>query len=401
MRKLKIWLRGGAAILLAAAVFAVQQFSLVPAQFTMLCGEAHSFPAFVAVHASKDGFLMKKNGDAASLTPQKTGSFAVDVSLLGLLRKTATIHVMEPKNVILGGQTVGIKLYMQGVMVVALSEIPGTGRRAPAKEAGIEVGDRVLAVDGVSLSGSDELEAAVEKSEGKGLTLTVSRGGKTWDTVATPLYYKDGESYKLGLWVRESAAGVGTLTFQDPVHGTYGALGHAIEDFETGSAIEPARGNITACNVAYITKSEAGAPGEICGVFGAENIGSIEKNTNVGLYGKMASPPNGAQIPIAVSTQVHTGDATIYTDVVTGTAVGYAAEIQEVFPQKDGENKCMVIRITDERLLRATGGIVQGMSGSPIVQNGKLVGAVTHVFVNDPTRGYGVYVENMLSEAAK
>ncbi len=400
MRKFKIWLKGGAALTLAAAVFTFQQFSLVPSQFTMLCGQAHSFPPFVQVFASKDGFLMEKNGDAASLTPQKTGSFSVDVSLLGLLRKTATIHVMEPKNVILGGKTVGIKLYMQGVVVVALSEIPGTERRAPAKEAGIEIGDRVLSVDGTPLSGSDELEEAVEKSEGKSLTLTVSRGEKVWDTEVTPVYYKDGESYKLGLWVRESAAGVGTLTFSDPQSGTFGALGHAIEDFDTGTAIEPAAGSITDCSIAYITKSETGAPGEICGVFGTENIGSIEKNTSLGLYGKVAAPLSGAQIPIAVSTQVRTGDATVYTDAATGTVTGYAAEIEEVFPQKDGENKCMVIRITDERLLRATGGIVQGMSGSPLVQDGRLIGAVTHVFVNDPTRGYGVYIENMLSEAA-
>ena len=398
MRKFKILLKSGAVLLILAAVFAFQQFSLLPSQFTMLRGEAHSLPTFFTPSAPEGGFLFEKNGNQSSLTPQKTGAYAVDFSMLGILRKTATIHVLAPESVILGGDTVGIKLFMEGVIVVAMSDIPGAVRRCPGKEAGIRVGDRIVKTNGAPLSGTDELEKAVKESGGAPITLTLLRGDKMQDAVITPIYYEDGKSYKLGLFVKESAGGVGTVTFCDPESGTFGALGHAIEDFETGALIDPAGGSITDSSVAYITKSEKGAPGEICGVFGKDTLGTISKNTPLGLFGKYASPPQGPLIPIGVSTQVEKGACTVYSSV-SGKTEGYAAEIQEIFPHKKDSNKNMVIRITDEGLISLTGGIVQGMSGSPIVQNGKLVGAVTHVFVNDPTRGYGVFIENMLNEA--
>ncbi|MBQ7037095.1 MAG: SpoIVB peptidase [Clostridia bacterium] len=399
MRKFKILLKGSAVLLISSAVFLLQQFSLLPGQFTMLEGEAHSLPAFFTPYGAEDGFLFEKNGNKAFLTPQKTGAYNVDFSVFGLLRKTATIQVVDPQAVILGGETVGIKLYMQGVIVVAMSEIPGERRICPGKEAGIRTGDRILKLNHEPLSGTDALDRAVKESGGAPITLTVSRDGKIQDTVITPVYYGDGGSYKIGLWVKESAQGVGTVTFCQPETGVYGALGHAIEDFETGGVLEPAGGSITDCSIAFITKSEPGAPGEICGVFGKDTLGTISKNTHLGLYGKRESLPSAPRIPIGVSTQVEKGSATVYTDIAGGAPVGYAAEIQEIFPHKKDSNKNMVIRITDERLLSLSGGIVQGMSGSPIVQNGKLIGAVTHVFVNDPTRGYGVFIENMLAAA--
>ena len=400
MRKFKFLLKGIAVLLIVSAVFALQQFSLLPGQFTMLRGEAHSLPAFFTPSQAEDGFLFEKNENGPQITPQKTGQYALDFSMLGLLRKTATVHVVEPETVILGGDTVGIKLYMEGVIIVAMSDIPGHVRRCPGKEAGLRAGDRILYINGAPLSGTDELEKAVRESSGAPITLTVSRNGKLEETAITPIYYEDGESFKIGLWVKESAGGVGTVTFCDPESGTFGALGHAIEDFETGVLIDPADGTITDASVAYITKSEKGAPGEICGVFGKDTLGTISKNTPLGLYGKFSSLPEGPRVPIGVSTQLSKGACTVYSSV-SGKVQGYTAEIQEIFPHKKDLNKNMVIRITDKELISLTGGIVQGMSGSPIVQSGKLIGAVTHVFVNDPTRGYGIFIENMLSEAEK
>lgn len=361
MRNFKYMLKGVSALLAAAMVAGFQQYIHLPEEFTMLRGEAHALPAFVAVRAAEDGFLMEKSGDSAKVTPTMSGSFPVDFSVFGVLKKAAVIHVVDPQSVVLGGKTVGMKLYMDGVLVVGMSEIPGTGRRAPGKEAGIMVGDRILAVDGETLSGSDALEKTVAESGGRTLTLSVSRGGKTWDTAITPVYYADGESYKIGLWVRESTAGIGTVTFSDPKTGAYAALGHGIEDPDTGVTVQPARGSLTDCKIAYITKSQSGAPGELCGVFGEETVGSITKNTDIGLYGVLSPPPDGTLVPIAVSTQVESGAATVYSDVAGGNPVGYAAEIQQVFPQKQSGTKNMIVRVTDERLLRLTGGIVQGM----------------------------------------
>ncbi len=380
-------------------VWTFGQLSILPGEFVMLRGEEHAFPAFMAPETDGDSFLREKAGANVSLLPTETGSFSLNFRAFGFLSKTATAHVMEPTFVALGGETVGIQMYMDGVLVVGLSEIPGTGR-TPGKEAGIMAGDRILSVNGTPLSGSSALETAVVESRGEPLTLSLCRGDKQFSARLSPVYYEDGESYKLGLWVRESAAGIGTLTFSLPENGEYGALGHAIQDPDTGVTVPTAGGNITGCKIGYITKGENGAPGAIHGVFEKEK-GTIAQNTELGLYGKLFSSEGGHTIPIAVSTQVKKGEAVICSDAAGNEPVEYTVEIEKILHRKKTGTKNFVVRVTDPELLRLTGGIVQGMSGSPIVQNGKLVGAVTHVFVNDPTRGYGIFIENMLSEVEK
>lgn len=397
MYKMALKTLGMAALLFA--VWTYGQFSALPAEFIMLRGQTHSLPAFVAPSAAEGGFLLEKDGETTALTPTEAGAFSVDFSALGVLRKTAQVRVVEPREVVLGGEAVGIKMYMEGVLVIGLSEIPGTGR-APGKEAGILPGDRILAVNGNALSGSAALETAVAESEGNMLSLSVCRGEETRDVQLTPVYYADGGAYKIGLWVRESTAGIGTVTFSLPESGKYAALGHAIEDADTGTAVSASRGSITDCEIVYIAKGENGAPGAVRGVFGGDK-GSIGKNTEIGLYGTLSTPEDGSRIPVAVSTQVKKGAATLYSDIAGGAPQGYAIEIERVLHRKNPGTKSMVVRVTDERLLRLTGGIIQGMSGSPILKDGKLVGAVTHVFVNDPTRGYGIFIENMLAEAEK
>ncbi|MBE7024665.1 MAG: SpoIVB peptidase [Ruminococcaceae bacterium] len=395
----KIW----KAFALCSLLFLAVQcgcLSVIPSELVMLRGEPHSLPAFVAPTAAKDGFLLNKEGEKLEITPTETGSFTWDFSALGLVTKTATVNVVEPREVYLGGEAVGIKMYMQGVLVVGLSEIPGTGR-TPGQEAGIREGDRILTVNGEPLSGSDALDAAVQESGGMALSLTVARDAEIFEATISPVYYTDGESYKLGLWVKESAAGIGTITFVIPENGQYAALGHAIEDADTGKKVSTASGSITDCEIVHIEKGENGAPGAVRGVFG-DDLGSIEKNMEMGLYGTLQAPENdGIRLPVAVSSQVQRGTAVLYSDIAGGTPEGYTVEIERILHKDNPGTKSMVLRVTDERLLRLTGGIIQGMSGSPLEQNGKLIGAVTHVFVNDPTRGYGIFIENMLTEINK
>jgi len=380
MRMYKNVLKTLGMLLLLFAVWTYGQFSALPVEFIMLRGQTHSLPAFAMPSTAEGGFLVEKVGEDTALTPTESGTFSVDISALGILRKTAQIHVVEPRRVVLGGEAVGIKMYMEGVLVIGLSEIPGTGR-APGKEAGIAPGDRILKVNGVPLSGSSALEKAVEESEGNPLSLSVGRGQETREVQIAPVYYTDGGAYKIGLWIRESAAGIGTVTFSIPENGSYAALGHPIEDADTGTAVASSGGSITDCEIVYIEKGEEGAPGAVRGVFGADK-GRIEKNTEIGLYGTLSVPVSGAEIPVAVSTQVKKGTATIYSDIAGGAPKGYAIEIERILHRKNPGAKNMVVRITDERLLSLTGGIIQGMSGSPIIQNGKIIGAVTHVCVN-------------------
>ena len=384
---------------LSLAVWSFGWHSLLPSEMIMLRGESHSLPAFVAPDASEDGFLFKKDGEKTAVMPMESGRFTLDFSAFGLVKKTAAVNVVEPREVHLGGESVGIKLYMEGVLVVGLSEIPGTGR-SPGRDAGIAEGDRILSVNGETLSGSDALEKTVKESGGEDLQFSVAREGTVFETSATPVYYAAGESFKLGLWVKESAAGIGTVTFSIPESGKYAALGHAIEDADTGTSVSAAGGAVTECEIVYIEKGENGAPGAVRGVFG-EDVGSIEKNMDMGLYGTLQTPSSGMRIPVTVSSQVEKGTAMLYSDIAGGAPKAYAVEIEQILHRKNPGTKSMVIRVTDERLLRLTGGIIQGMSGSPLVQNGKLIGAVTHVFVNDPTRGYGIFIENMLAEAEK
>ena len=375
------------------------QLSALPASLTIQNGKAHALPAFVAPRAAEAGFLLQKNGNNVSITPTKPGNYNIDFSALGLFRKTVNVNVVQEESVILGGELLGIKMYMDGALVIGLSEIPGTGR-APGKEAGIRAGDRIVSVNGLAITDSEILETAVEKSGGAAVILERYRDGERKSVTVSPVYYHEGEAYKLGIWIRDSTAGVGTLTFIKPESGKFGALGHAIADYDTGEVVSVSEGSVTDCRAALIEKGERGAPGAVQGTFG-EDVGTIEKNTETGVYGTFFGETDRQALPIALSASVTTGPATIYSDIAGGAVQGYEAEITKVFHHGRSETKSMCIRITDPSLLALTGGIIQGMSGSPILQNGRIVGAVTHVFVNDPTRGYGIFIENMLAEAEK
>ena len=327
------------------------------------------------------------------------------LSLLGVPLKKVDVHVSPEKRLVPGGQALGIAMRTEGVLIVGVSE--AAEGVAPAKNAGLQAGDVIVGVDGSTVTTAESLTTLLEKSDGKPVHIAYRRAGESRTALLTPFRDEATGAVRLGAWVRDSTAGVGTLSFYDPDTGRYAALGHAITDGDTGSVLTVSEGQVLRADIVAVQKGQKGAPGELKGSFLREGevLGSIRRNSILGIYGSFDSPaanplyPDG--LPIGLRSGVHTGPATILSSVDGAGVKEYAIEITRVNQQTAPAPKSMVIRVTDERLLAATGGIVQGMSGSPIIQDGRLIGAVTHVFVSDPTQGYGLYVDWMLQESGK
>ncbi|PWK11547.1 SpoIVB peptidase [Tumebacillus permanentifrigoris] len=339
----------------------------------------------------------------------KTGSADVKVKLFGLIPvKSVHVNVVPDLKVIPGGQSIGVKLKSSGIMVVGYNLVKqGKDAISPAEQAQVKVGDIITAIDGSTVKSVEQAAELINKAgkSGKPMEFTIKRQKELVKLKVKPLYDKDSEIYRIGLYIRDSAAGVGTLTFYAPDQKKFGALGHIITDVDTGQAIGVGEGQIVHSSVTSIDKGQSGAPGEKRGIFIDEDkvLGSITRNSDFGVFGNMSNLPGNAKIakamPVALAEQVHEGKASILTVVDSQKVEEFDIQIVNVMKQKFPATKSMVIKVTDKRLLEKTGGIIQGMSGSPILQDGKVVGAVTHVFVNDPTQGYGVFLEWMLNEA--
>lgn len=321
---------------------------------------------------------------------------------------TTTIPPASTIQVVPGGHTIGIKIRSKGVLVVGVQ--PLQGESAAAQPVAIQPGDRIVRLDGVDIQDAAQLLRIVQQRGKQGrLAVTLWREGATIDTHVLPAYDEQMQQYRLGLHLRDTVAGVGTLTFYDPRRGIYGALGHRIADMDTQTPVPVKEGHIVRSRVTSISRSHEGVPGEKRAVLLDEQhvLGTVTSNTDFGIYGKM-DPQRDASLfpseslvpmPVARADEVHEGPATMYTVVEGQTVQRFAVYIVHVEKQTFPTPKGMVIRVTDPALIRQTGGIVQGMSGSPIVQDGKLVGAITHVFVNNPKSGYGCFMEWMLQEA--
>lgn len=312
----------------------------------------------------------------------------------------------EEKFLIPGGQIIGVTLSCDGVLVTGVSEIfSGDGTfSSPAEEAGIKSGDIITKIDGKDIGCVDDLKNIIKNTNADEHLVTLFRGEKMLSLKLSPAKNISSEMPCLGMWVKDAASGVGTLTFFDPENGHFAALGHGILNSETGEVLPIDDGKILNAKIVEIKKGEKGIPGEIKGSFSESDVlGKVEKNNSFGLFGKSENQKLSENAPLLVGKRcdVKKGKAYIYTTVDSDVPEKYEIEIIKFSNSDDVKTKGIVIRITDSRLLEKTGGIVQGMSGSPIIQDGKLVGAVTHVFVNDPTRGYGIFIENMLSEAEK
>lgn len=392
----------------------------LPPHMRIIQGEAALFnvnyPLTVTVSQnSTDSIRVKSQSSGYTISRPvflesvKLGHATVEFKLLGLIPiRTVQVDVLPQLKLVPGGHSIGVVLHSRGVIVVGNSPIQTSDGQyvTPAKDAGINVGDLILSINQVPVQ-SDSQVAEIIDSNGQGepLNFLIKRGEEQINVLVKPILCNDTKRYRIGLFVRDSAAGVGTLTFYEPSSRTYGALGHVITDSDTNQPIDCEKGKIVPATVSGIQHGKRGHPGEKIGVFIEEDqlLGNIQKNTQFGIYGHLNAMLNNdlysEGIPIASMNQVQTGYAEMLTVVEGQTIERFAIEIQKINLQDSPESKGLVIKVIDPRLLERTGGIVQGMSGSPIIQNGKIVGAVTHVFVHDPTKGYGCFIDWMLMES--
>ena len=298
----------------------------------------------------------------------------------------------------LGGDPFGVKLYTEGVLVIGVDAVEtAAGPVTPGAAAGVRKGDVILSVNGAPVADTQSLIAAVAGSGGKPLELTVQRNGETLHLSLVPARTPDGV-FRAGLWVRDSAAGIGTVTFYDSAGGVFAGLGHGVCDADTGMTLPLAGGEAVAAEVEGFYKSSAGNPGELCGVFTDVPLGPLLYNGEDGVYGALLTAPQTRMTAVAQRAEVKPGKARMITTIDADGPQAYEIEITRVFPA-DTPTRNLTVRVTDPALLEKTGGILQGMSGSPIVQNAMLVGALTHVFVNDPTQGYAIFAQTMLETA--
>lgn len=308
------------------------------------------------------------------------------------------------RSVIPLGRAVGIKLFSDGVLIVGLSEIStADGAQAPARACGLREGDIITHINSEEVDSIEEIQDILQTAGDEKLSIRAMRGDKQVQMMIKAAQCTDG-AYKLGAWIRDSMAGIGTLTFYEPETGLFGALGHGINDVDTAMLMPLQSGAIMYAEVTDVKKGAAGAPGELHGSFKTDlDMGELYANTKSGVFGTLMDQSltgTAKPVPIAARNEVQVGKATILSNIAGKAVEEYTVEITKIYPDNPGDTRNLMLKVTDQRLLDTTGGIVQGMSGSPILQNGRLVGAVTHVLVNDPTQGYGILAEQMLSQAS-
>ncbi len=318
------------------------------------------------------------------------------LSLFTLILISTTISTAQAVfTVIPSGEAVGIAVKTKGLLVTGITEITNADGNSvnAAYKAGVRKGDIITAVDGNVLKTNEELADYVVNRPNK-IILTIERKSKIINLLIKPVKTNDG--YKLGIWVRDSTAGIGTLTFINPHDKTFSGLGHSISDVDTNDILTIRDGNILKCDILEPTTGKKGVPGELNGAFSNESLGKITSNSESGIFGEYSKEISGKPIEVAEPDEIQRSKALILSNVDGNGVKAYDIEIKKI-SKRDLQNRNLVIEVTDQQLLDKTGGIVQGMSGSPIIQNGKLIGAVTHVFVNAPTKGYGIFIENMLN----
>lgn len=385
---------GLSVVTLAALCWALCLSATLPDRYYLAKGSRFSLGDSSLIQtSSNDGYPL-------SVYSSTGNTFRMDLKLLGLINiKPVSVQVVDRRVVALCGTPFGIKMVTDGVMVVGTGAVTDCNSRAvsPAQTAGIQEGDIILSINGEKISSKKQLTKLVESSAGQPLSLVVRRGEQLTSLHLSPVRSSLDNSYHLGLWVRDSSAGIGTMTFYDPNNGCFAGLGHAICDVDTGQLMPLSQGEIVEASIIGVHAGKSGSPGQLQGAFVANrSIGSLYTNSYNGVYGRLLSQPVDAQtIPMAQCQEVRQGPVKILTTVSGQKPQLFDACIEKLSLSQDEPTKNMVLRITDPDLLELSGGIVQGMSGSPIIQDGMLVGAVTHVFVNDPTRGYGIFAENM------
>lgn len=345
-------------------------------------------------------------GGFLSYIPNDIKIFSNETKILKLPLKEVTISVLPERVLIPGGHSVGVRMNVKGVLIVGLEEIetPEGKFINPGLEAGLQIGDNILEINGTKVNNAREVKEIVNKIKSD-VKLKVKRKDEIMNITLTPAVSADDNLYKIGVWVKDKTAGIGTLTYYDPSNNTFGALGHAITDPETGTVLSVAQGELLNSRVQSVKQGKAGSPGEIKGIFyeADQPLGKLAINTEYGIFGKtynqVINPIYMKPLQIGYQNEIKKGPAYILTTLDGDKIEKYSIEIEKINRQSKASTKSMVIKVTDERLLAKSGGIIQGMSGSPIIQNNKIIGAVTHVFVNDPQKGYGIFIEWMLQDS--
>ena len=312
--------------------------------------------------------------------------------------KEISLKKKERRYVVPGGELIGIALSTDGVVVVATESFESdAGTVSPAKAAGIRPGDVLISANGKKLKSNGELTEIINEAGGGAVEMQLKRGDESFTATVTPEKTLTTKTYKCGMWIRDYTGGIGTLTYSDTVTGTLAALGHGIYDVDTSLLLPAASGAVRNAEIASVTKGQPGAAGVLSGTIGNNVYGSLETNSDRGIYGCLYALPNGSEtVPVATKNEVHEGGAQIICTVEKGEKKYYDINIDNVVRTSSG-SKSITVRVTDPELIALTGGIVQGMSGSPIIQDGMLAGAVTHVFINNPRGGYGIFAEDMMS----
>ncbi len=385
---------------------AVLSLLCAAAVFVGICDAA--IPDRIAARTGDMAALSKVFGDdaVAALASERNGNIfrkSCSVGLFGTIPvKSVDVTVIDDVSLIPGGVPFGVKLYSKGVVVVGVGDVTcGTSCVSPAREAGFMERDIIRALDGKTVNEAAEISELVIASEGKPIEFTVERGDKELTISVTPVISSSDGKYKTGLLIRDSTAGIGTVTYIDPEIGSFAGLGHGICDIDTGELVELTRGTVVNVAISDVVKGQPGIPGELKGYFSSGKIGTIFGNNDCGVYGVFSEYPSGVgneALPIALSSEITEGEAEVWCTTGGGGIGKYKVNISNI-DRCGRQIKNFVVTVTDPALLECTGGIVQGMSGSPLIQDGKLIGAVTHVLINDPTRGYGIFIENMLASA--
>ncbi len=395
----------------------ILNFIFLPTKINLLVGNTHkidfNIPAVATVVSNDDSILSvndkplqeKENinlNETIYLKSEQEGLIDMKVSLMGIPIKNVTVSVLPNTKLIPCGDSVGVRIDTEGVMVLGIGTVIGEdGKEYEPSKNILKPGDMILKVNNTDIDSKETLINCIENNDN--LNIQIKRDNIIQNVNINCIKGENGKN-KIGVWVRDSTQGIGTLTYINPDTKYFGSLGHGIVDVDTKEIMDVKDGKIMKSEIIDIKKGEKGSPGELVGnINKTENIGEITNNTNVGIYGKITDDKfieNKEAIPIGFKDSVQIGKASILCNIDGNNVEEYDIEIESINKYNIDNSKSMVIKITDERLLEKTNGIVQGMSGSPIIQNGKIIGAVTHVFVNEPSKGYGIFIENML-EAEK
>lgn len=376
----------------------VANLTLIPSHIVLLENETYNIKKFLGVDTIETMSTSNDNGNTTN----------IDVTLFGAKVKQVTVDTIEDAKVVPIGKIIGMKLYTNGVLIVGMSEIENIHNEIinPSKSCDIQEGDTIVKVNDKEIENIENLKDVVNESKGENVLLTLVRNGTILTSNITPVQTEE-EEYKLGLWVKDAATGVGTITYYEKNTGSFAALGHGIVDSDTDKLIDIDSGEIVTSDILSITKAEINHPGEIRGtIVNQKTIGEVSKNTQFGIYGRLDNLSSlnidtSKSLPVALRDEIQIGDAKVLCSLDGKTNKEYQIRIEKINKNNSYDNKSMLIRITDEELIKQTGGIVRGLSGSPILQNGKFVGAVTNVLVSNPEIGYAIFGDMMIKEMRK